>query len=226
MPVFVCVHHGITSRARQSANDNRSSSLWAPIEAWASTTAGAIEYTARAVARNRTPLGVAEDVAEFARVATLREKPTWAHDAPEVRAWSIAAAGLFGTVRYHGCADMDSAACPAQRTRGLPDNCSCRWWCAAREAPTNRVQVVGTGRCAGGRLQFAAHISDGEFDCGGDAASPVRDRYRDGRFAELEFVRRRDPRQSDDRELPTQDVRRGGGISWWAVSSAISRHPG
>ena len=90
MPVFVCVHHGITSRARQSANDNRSSSLWAPIEAWASTTAGAIEYTARAVARNRTPLGVAEDVAEFARVATLREKPTWAYDAPEVRAWPIA----------------------------------------------------------------------------------------------------------------------------------------
>ena len=56
---------------------------WAPIEAWASTTAGATEYTARAVARNRTPLGVAEDVAEFARVATLQQKPTWAHDAPE-----------------------------------------------------------------------------------------------------------------------------------------------
>jgi hypothetical protein len=54
----------------------------------------------------------------------------------------------------------------------------------------------------------------------------AQSRYRDGRFAELEFVRRRDPRQSDDRELPPQDVRRGGGISWWAVSSAISRHPG
>ena len=51
-------------------------------------------------------------------------------------------------------------------------------------------------------------------------------RYRDGRFAELEFIRRRDPRQSDDRELPPQDVRRGGGISWWAVSSATSRSPG
>ena len=63
---------------------------WAPIEAWASTTAGVTEYAARAVARNRTPLGMAEDLAEFARVATLREKPTWAHDAPEVRAWPIA----------------------------------------------------------------------------------------------------------------------------------------
>jgi hypothetical protein len=33
---------------------------------------------------------MAEDLAEFARVATLREKPTWAHEAPEVRAWRIA----------------------------------------------------------------------------------------------------------------------------------------
>ena len=33
---------------------------------------------------------MAEDLAEFARVATLREKPTWAYDAPEVRAWPIA----------------------------------------------------------------------------------------------------------------------------------------
>ena len=56
---------------------------WAPIETWASITAGATEYTARAVARNRTPLGMAEDLAEFARVASLRERPTWAHDAPE-----------------------------------------------------------------------------------------------------------------------------------------------
>ena len=63
---------------------------WAPIEAWASTTAGVAEYAARAVARNRTPLGMAEDLAEFARIATLRERPTWAHDAPEVRAWPIA----------------------------------------------------------------------------------------------------------------------------------------
>ena len=63
---------------------------WAPIKAWASTTAGVTEYAARAVARNRTPLGMAEDLAEFARVATLREKPTWAYDAPEVRAWPIA----------------------------------------------------------------------------------------------------------------------------------------
>jgi poly(3-hydroxybutyrate) depolymerase len=42
---------------------------------------------------------------------------------------------------------MDSTACPTQRTRVLPDTCSCRWWCAAREAPTYRVQAVGTGRC-------------------------------------------------------------------------------
>lgn len=33
---------------------------------------------------------MAEDLAEFARVATLRERPKWAHDAPEVRAWPIA----------------------------------------------------------------------------------------------------------------------------------------
>src|SRR6185312_12835653 len=63
---------------------------WAPIEAWASSTASAADYAARAVACNRTPLDMAEDLAEFARIATLREKPTWAHDAPEVRAWPIA----------------------------------------------------------------------------------------------------------------------------------------
>ena len=62
---------------------------WAPIEAWASTTAGVTKYAARAVARKRTPLVMAEDVAELARVATLRERPTWAHDAPEApdRPW-------------------------------------------------------------------------------------------------------------------------------------------
>ena len=63
---------------------------WAPIEAWASTTASAADYAARAVARNSTPLDMAEDLAEFARVATLRERPTWAHHVPEVRAWPIA----------------------------------------------------------------------------------------------------------------------------------------
>ena len=63
---------------------------WAPIEAWASSTASAADYAARAVARNSTPLDMAEDLAEFARVATLRERPTWAHDAPVVRAWPIA----------------------------------------------------------------------------------------------------------------------------------------
>jgi hypothetical protein len=39
---------------------------WAPIQTWASITAGATEYTARAVARNGTPLGMAEELAEFA----------------------------------------------------------------------------------------------------------------------------------------------------------------
>jgi hypothetical protein len=43
-----------------------------------STAACAAEYAAQAVARKRSPLGVAEDLAEFARVATFREKPTWA----------------------------------------------------------------------------------------------------------------------------------------------------
>jgi hypothetical protein len=62
---------------------------WAPIETWASITARATEYAARAVARNRPPLGMAEDLAQFARVTTLRERPTWAHDAPEApdRPW-------------------------------------------------------------------------------------------------------------------------------------------
>jgi poly(3-hydroxyalkanoate) synthetase len=63
---------------------------WAPIEAWASAAFNATDYAARAIARRSTPLDVAEDLAEFARVATLRAKPTWAHDAPEVRAWPIA----------------------------------------------------------------------------------------------------------------------------------------
>ena len=63
---------------------------WAPIEACVSAAAGATGYAAAAMARNRSPLGVAEDFAEFARVATLRQKPTWANDAREMRAWPIA----------------------------------------------------------------------------------------------------------------------------------------
>lgn len=63
---------------------------WAPVEAWASAAASLTEYAARAVARRSSPLDVAEDLVEFARVATLREKPTWAHDAREVRVWPIA----------------------------------------------------------------------------------------------------------------------------------------
>src|SRR4029079_17640413 len=34
MPVFVCVHHTRTSRARQSANDIAAQFAWAPSEAW------------------------------------------------------------------------------------------------------------------------------------------------------------------------------------------------
>jgi len=33
---------------------------------------------------------MAEDLADFARVVTLREKPTWAHDPRELRFWPIA----------------------------------------------------------------------------------------------------------------------------------------
>jgi hypothetical protein len=81
--VFVCVHHGRTSRAHQSANEDRR-----PVRLGANRNMGVDHcrcdrYAARAVARNRTPLGMAEDLAQFARVATLRERPTWAHDAPE-----------------------------------------------------------------------------------------------------------------------------------------------
>jgi poly(3-hydroxybutyrate) depolymerase len=63
---------------------------WTPLEAWASAAASATEYAARAISRKRSPLGIAEDMAEFARVATLREKPTWAHDPQEVRSWPLA----------------------------------------------------------------------------------------------------------------------------------------
>jgi poly(3-hydroxybutyrate) depolymerase len=63
---------------------------WAPLEAWVSAAASATEYAARAISRKRSPLGIAEDMAEFARVATLREKPTWANDPQEFRSWPIA----------------------------------------------------------------------------------------------------------------------------------------
>src|SRR3954447_23441445 len=62
---------------------------WAPIEAWTSAAANATKYAARAVSRRSTPLDIAEDFAEFARVVTLRAKPTWAHDSRDVRAWPI-----------------------------------------------------------------------------------------------------------------------------------------
>ena len=63
---------------------------WTPLEAWVTAVASTAEYATQAVARKRSPLGVAEDLAEFARVATLREKPTWANDPREIRAWPVA----------------------------------------------------------------------------------------------------------------------------------------
>ena len=63
---------------------------WAPLEAWTSAAVSATQYVARAVERRSTPLDIVEDFAEFARVATLREKPTWAYETPEVQAWPIA----------------------------------------------------------------------------------------------------------------------------------------
>jgi poly(3-hydroxyalkanoate) synthetase len=63
---------------------------WAPLDAWTSTVASATEYAARAVSRRSSPLDIAQDLAEFARVATLREKPTWAHDSREIRSWRVA----------------------------------------------------------------------------------------------------------------------------------------
>ena len=42
---------------------------------------------------------------------------------------------------------------------------------------------------AGGRFQFAAQISYGEFDGGRDAARAVEDRHRDRRFAALNSFR-------------------------------------
>ena len=63
---------------------------FAPLEAWVSAATSATEYATRAVARRRSPLGVAEDIAEFARVATLRGKPLWANDSSEVRTWPLA----------------------------------------------------------------------------------------------------------------------------------------
>ena len=68
--MFVCVHHVSTSRAHQSAATIAAQFTWAPIEPWVLITACATEYAARAVARNWTPLGMAEDLAELARVAS------------------------------------------------------------------------------------------------------------------------------------------------------------
>jgi poly(3-hydroxyalkanoate) synthetase len=62
----------------------------APIDVWTSATANTTRYAAHAVARRSSPWDIAEDMAEFARVATLREQPMWAHDAHEVRRWPIA----------------------------------------------------------------------------------------------------------------------------------------
>ncbi len=61
---------------------------WAPIETWASIAAGATECAARAVVRASTPLDVAENLAEFTRVAT--GAPTGALDAPRSSALAIA----------------------------------------------------------------------------------------------------------------------------------------
>jgi poly(3-hydroxyalkanoate) synthetase len=52
---------------------------WTPIEAWASTTAGATEYAARAAAGNRSPLDMAEDLAPTAAVPTLVLRPQAGH---------------------------------------------------------------------------------------------------------------------------------------------------
>ena len=89
--MFVCVRHERTHRVPESLPTKIAAQFaWAPMEAWASSAVSAADYAARAVARNRSPLDMAEDLAEFARVTTLRERPTWAHDAPVVRAWPIA----------------------------------------------------------------------------------------------------------------------------------------
>ena len=52
---------------------------WAPIEAWASSTASAADYAARAVALDSSPTAHGRGLGGVARVATLRERPTWAH---------------------------------------------------------------------------------------------------------------------------------------------------
>jgi len=87
--VFVCVHQGWTSRAYQSANED-----CPPVRLGANRNMGVDHCRCdrirrSSVARNRTPLGMAEDLTEFAGVAPLRERPTWAHDAPEApgRPW-------------------------------------------------------------------------------------------------------------------------------------------
>ena len=79
--MFVCVHHVSTSRAHQSAATIAAQFTWAPIEQWVLITACATEYAARAVARNWTPLGMAEGLGG---VGPCRfERPTWAHDHPK-----------------------------------------------------------------------------------------------------------------------------------------------
>jgi poly(3-hydroxybutyrate) depolymerase len=63
---------------------------FAPFEAAATLASGWTEYTAGAIKRRATPLDVVEDLAEWWRVATVRERPKWANPSTVIREWPIA----------------------------------------------------------------------------------------------------------------------------------------
>jgi hypothetical protein len=99
---------------------------WAPIEAWTSAVASATEYAARAVSRRSSPLDIAQDLAKFARVATLREKPT----------------GLTTIGRFGAGPSRDSSTFRRHHTRHqCPPSCSRR-----RPAMGRRLSTMGAGR--------------------------------------------------------------------------------
>jgi hypothetical protein len=73
VPVFLCAHHGRTSRAQKSANQNR-----CPVRLGATRSMGVEHRKRRRLRRSGSreeqhAVDVAEDVAEFARVATSRD---------------------------------------------------------------------------------------------------------------------------------------------------------
>lgn len=67
-----------------------STMAWTPAEISVSLVSGWVQYVERAVRRGHDPLDVATDAAEWLRIATLRQRPTWAHESVVVAEWPVA----------------------------------------------------------------------------------------------------------------------------------------